>query len=94
MMPFAAVTYVSLEGFDPANADKLLKEGLIPRIKALPGFQAARFLRSLDGQTGVGAVIFDTEANAQNALNATTTERPAEFPPVVSSALYEVVVEV
>jgi hypothetical protein len=90
-MPYAAVTYVDLEGRDLEAAEKLLKEGLIPMIKGLPGFQAARFLRSLDGKSGVGAVIFDTEANASAAL---VMERPAEAPPVTSSAVYEVVAEV
>ncbi len=93
-MAHAAVTYVNLEGRDPAAAQKLLEEGLIPVIKALPGFRAARFLRSLDGKTGVGAVIFDTEANAKAGLDAMTTNRPPEAPPVESTVLYEVVVEV
>lgn len=93
-MAHAAVTYVNLEGRDPAASQKLLEEGLIPIIKGLPGFRAARFLRSLDGKTGVGAVIFDTEANATAGLDAMTTSRPPEAPPVESSAIYEVVVEV
>ncbi len=93
-MPFAAVTNVNLEGRDRAESEKILKEVLIPRIRALPGFQAGRFLRSIDGTTGVGAVIFDTEARAKDALNTMTTNRPAEAPPVVSSAIYELIVEV
>lgn len=93
-MPFAAVTNVSLEGRDPAAGEQLLREVLVPRLKAQPGFRAARFLRSLDGKTGVGAVIFDTEANAKGGLDAMTSNRPAEAPPVESTALYEVVVEV
>jgi hypothetical protein len=93
-MPFAAVTTVSLEGLDVADREQILKETLIPRIKALPGFQTARFLRSLDGKTGVGAVIYDTEANAKKAVETMTTERPAEAPPVLDRAIYEVVVEV
>jgi hypothetical protein len=93
-MAFAAVTYVKLEGRDRAQGEKLLREVMIPRIQALPGFQAARFLRSMDGTSGVGAVIFDTESNAQAALDAMTSNRPAEAPPVESTALYEVVVEV
>ena len=93
-MAHAAVTYVNLEGRDPAASQKILEESLIPIIKALPGFRTARFLRSLDGKSGVGAVIFDTEANAKEGLDAMTGKRPAEAPPVVSTALYEVIVEV
>ena len=93
-MPFAAVTYVNLRGVDIANSEKFLKEVQVPRIKAMPGFRAGRFLRSLDNTSGVGAVIFDTEANARAALDAITANRPPEAPPVDSTAVYEVVVEV
>ncbi|HEX6476483.1 MAG TPA: hypothetical protein VF005_04355 [Acidimicrobiales bacterium] len=93
-MPFAAVTYVSLEGRDPAVGEQLLREVLIPRLKGLSGFRTARFLRSLDGKTGVGAVIFDTEGNAKAGLDAMTTDRPAEAPPVESATTYEVFLEV
>jgi hypothetical protein len=93
-MPFVAVTTVSLEGFDPAEAQKRLQDVQVPRIKSLPGFQSARFVRSLDGKTGVGTVVFDTEDNAKAANDGIITQRPAEMPPVQSSAVYEVVLEV
>jgi hypothetical protein len=93
-MAFSAVTFVNLEGRDTAAAEKLLREGLIPMIQGLPGFQAARFLRALDGKTGVGAVIFDTEDNAKAGLDTMTKNRPSDAPPVTSTAIYEVVVEV
>jgi len=92
-MPFAAVTYVRLEGRDRAEGEKLLREALIPMLKAQPGFRAARFLRSQDGNTGVGAVTFDTEGNAKAGLDAMTTNRPPEAPPIESTAIYEVIVE-
>ena len=47
-----------------------------------PGFLTARFVRSLDGKTGVGTVIFDTEDNAKAALDGMMTQRPAQLPPV------------
>jgi hypothetical protein len=90
-MPFAAVTNVKLEGRDPVEGRKFLSEVLIPWLKTLPGFQTARFLRTQDGTTGVGAVIFDTESNARAALDA---DRPAGGPPIESTAIYEVVLEV
>jgi hypothetical protein len=37
-MPFAAVTYVDLEGRDPAAGQQLLEERLIPMLKGLSGF--------------------------------------------------------
>ena len=93
-MPFAVVTLVSLEGRDITDAEKRLNENLVPMIKALPGFQSARFLRSLDGKTGAGAVIFDTEANAKAALGTMSANRPAELPPVVQSGVSEVILEI
>jgi len=92
-MPFAAVTFVSLQGRDTAGAVSLLNDVLIPRVKALPGFQAARFLRSVDGSSGVGSVIFDTERNARDGLDAMTAARPAGAPPVERTAIYEIVAE-
>jgi hypothetical protein len=91
-MAFAAVTYVNLEGLDQAQAEKLLRGEVIPMTKSLPGFQVARFLRSTDGKTGVGAVIFDNEANAKQSLEA--PERPAQAPPIRSTELYEVLAEI
>ncbi|HWC37524.1 MAG TPA: hypothetical protein VG476_03295 [Acidimicrobiales bacterium] len=92
-MPYAAVTNVNLQGRDRELAEKLLREVLVPRLKAQPGFQSARFLRSQDGKAGVGAVLFDTEANAKAGLDAMTTDRPAEAPPVESTAIYELIME-
>ena len=92
-MPFAAVVMVKIEG-DPALSQKMLEETLVPRIKSRPGFQRARFMRSLDGTTGVGAVTFDTEANARAGIDTMTTDRPPEAPAVQSTAIYEVILEV
>jgi hypothetical protein len=92
-MTFAVVTYVDLEGRDPAQAVGLLNETLVPKMKGMPGFVSARFLRSQDGKTGIGSVICDSSGHAQQFLTTMTAERPAEAPPVSSSAVYEVVLE-
>lgn len=93
-MTFAAVTYVDLEGRDPAQAVQLLNDMLVPRLKAMPGFQSARFLRSADGKTGVGSAICDSQGHAQECLDAMTIGRPAEAPAVTSAAVYEIIMEV
>ncbi|MBO0832103.1 MAG: hypothetical protein J2P29_09055 [Actinobacteria bacterium] len=93
-MTFAAVTYVNLEGRDPADGLRLLNETIVPRTKAMPGFVSARFLRSQDGKTGIGSVICDSQAHAQECLNSMGDERPSEGPPVTSAEIYEVVLEV
>jgi hypothetical protein len=89
-MPFALVTYVDLEGRDQEEDEQQLRDEAIPRLKSLPGFQTARFLRSTDGKTGVGALIFDSEVNAKGALAA----RPADGPQFQSTEIYELVIEV
>jgi len=93
-MTFAAVTYVDLEGFDAAQGLEMLNDMLLPRLKAVPGFQSARFLRSQDGRMGIGTAICDSQRHAQECLSAMTAERPAGAPMVTSSAVYEVVLEV
>ena len=93
-MPFAAVTNARLEGRDPAAGQKFLTDWAIPRLKGMVGFQTARFLRSQDGTTGVGTAIFDTESNAKAALDAMATDRPEQAPLIVSTAIYEMILEV
>lgn len=93
-MTFAAVTYVNLEGRDAAQSLQLLNDMLVPRLKAMPGFQSARFLRSQDGKTGIGSVICDSQGHAQQCLDAMTAERPADAPAVTSAAIYEIALEV
>lgn len=93
-MAFTAVTYVDLEGRDSVESLKMLNDTLVPRLKSLQGFQSARFLRSRDQKTGVGAVILDTESQATACLDVMTSQRPAQAPPVTSSGIYEVMLEV
>ena len=90
-MAFVAVTHVDVTGQDRAEGNSFLQGVLIPMISAQPGFQNARFGRSLDGSKGIGAVMFDTEANAKAALEAMVANRPAEAPPVVGTEIYELV---
>jgi hypothetical protein len=94
-MRSALVTTVRTDDPDEAHRQKYLNEWVIPRLKARAGFQSARFLRSQDGTTGVGVVIFDTETNAKAALDAmATADRPAEAPKIESTSILEVIVEV
>jgi heme-degrading monooxygenase HmoA len=89
-MPFAVVTRVNLEGRDQEKDRQRLKDEGIPHLKSLPGFQGARFLRSTDGKTGVGVIIFDSEVNAKEALAA----RPPDAAPFESEEICEVAIEV
>lgn len=92
-MAYVAVTNVDLKGRERTEADTFLRDVLIPRMTAQPGFQNARFGRSLDGTQGIGAVVFDTESNAKAGLDAMATNRPSDAPPVVSTTIYELIAE-
>jgi hypothetical protein len=94
MMPFASVVHVQLTGGDPAAGEQMLREQLIPRLQTLSGFESARFLRTSDGTTGMGVVVFDTEDHATIGLDAMVNDRPTEAPSVASSTVYEVFLEV
>jgi hypothetical protein len=86
----ALVTQVSLEGRDPSEGEKALKDQVIPTVKELPGFERGVWLRSADGSTGMGVVVFDSEEHAKAAEARMGTVRPADAPPIVSTAVYTV----
>jgi heme-degrading monooxygenase HmoA len=89
-MPFAVVTRVNLEGRDQEQDGQRLREEAISRLKGQPGFQSARLLRSTDEKTGVGILVFDSEANAKEAHAA----RPPAPVPFESEDIYEVAIGV
>ena len=94
-MPFASVVHVRLTGAGgPAAGEQMLREQLIPRLRAQSGFQSARFFRTSDGTTGMGVAVFDTEEHATTGHDALVNNRPPEAPPVTSSAIYEMFIEV
>ncbi len=87
-MAHALVTQVSLEGRRPEDAERMLTDRLIPAVKQLSGFQRGVWLRSEDGSTGLGIVVFDSEQDAQSARDSMDTMRPADAPPITSVATY------
>ena len=94
-MPYLMVMYVDLRDDVPqADREQMLREVVVPRVQALPGFRSARYSRSLDGTTGVAAVTFDSEVDAKAALDVMSTNRPPGSPPVLDTAIYEVFLEV
>ena len=94
-MPFASVVQVELSGAEGAAVgEKMLREQLIPRLQTQTGFQSARFFRASEGAAGLGIAVFDTEEHAKAGQDAMVTDRPPEAPPVTSSAVYELFLEV
>jgi len=89
-MAHALVTQVDLAGRDPAEAEQLLNEQVIPVVKGLPGFDRGVWLRSADGSTGMGIVVFESEEQATAAEAGMGSMRPAGAPSITSSAVYVV----
>ena len=89
-MAHAIVSTVNLEGRSPEEAEKLLKEQIIPIVKGLPGFDRGVWLRTVDGSKGMGIIVFDSEDNATSARQGMDAMRPAEAPEITSSEIYVV----
>ena len=94
-MSFASVVQVQLSGAGgPAAGEQMLREQLVPKLQDQSGFQGARFFRTSDGSAGMGVAVFDTEEHAKAGHDAMVNERPPGAPPVASSAVYEIFLEV
>jgi hypothetical protein len=94
-MSYAFVAQVAFqEGTDPDFAQKMLEGEVVPLVKSQPGFQKGSWVRNVDGKTGIGMALFDTEANARAAGEAIRAQpRPAQAPQITSAGVYEVVAE-
>ena len=69
------------------EADKMLKEIVVPTAKAQAGFQSGTWLH--DGQgNGMGVIVFATAADAEAAKDV--LKPPPGGPELVSSAVHEV----
>jgi len=75
---------------DIEHRHAILNDFVIPAAKALPGFQKGIWMNDGVG-TGTCVVVFDSEDNAQSAVTALM---PDGGPPILSSAVCEVEIEV
>jgi hypothetical protein len=90
-MAHAVVILVKLDpDSDFEHRHAILNELIIPEVKALPGFQKATWMNDGAG-TGTSVVVFDTEDHATAAL---APLMPANGPPVISSTVQAVEVEI
>ena len=94
-MPYAFIAQVQFqEGGDPAVGQKMLETEVVPLVKAQAGFKRGIWFRNVDGKTGIGTAVFDTEANATAAGKAITAQgRPSPLPTITTTGVYEVVAE-
>jgi hypothetical protein len=86
-MSHAVVLQVKLAEGSAEEAERMLKELVIPNAKAQSGFQKGIWMRSADN-SGLGVVVFDTAENAEAALSA--LKPPPGGPVLISSTVYEV----
>jgi hypothetical protein len=92
---YAVIVRVKIDAGRGDEATKTLHEEVVPMAKSSPGFVRGLWLRSTDGQTGRGVVVFNNEENARAAAEsaqamATTGGRPVTFE---STEVVEVVAE-
>jgi len=86
-MSHAVVLQVKLAEGSAEEAERMLKELVIPNAKAQSGYQKGIWMRSADN-SGLGVVVFDTAENAEAALSA--LKPPPGGPVLISSTVYEV----
>jgi hypothetical protein len=90
-MPYAVLVQVKLDpNSDIGHRHAILNDVVIPEVQALPGFRKGMWMND-DGGTGTCVVVFDSEDNARSAVPALT---PVGGPPVISSTVCAVEVEV
>jgi heme-degrading monooxygenase HmoA len=53
---------------DAETAAKILREEVVPRVSAAPGFVAGYWARSEDGTNGLAMVVWDSEESARAAV--------------------------
>jgi hypothetical protein len=94
-MPYAFVAQVQFQaGGDPELGQKVLENEVVPLVRSQAGFVRGTWFRNVDGTTGIGAAVFDTEANAKAAGEAIRAQaRPAGAPTITTAGVYEVVAE-
>ena len=75
---------------DIEHRHAILRDVVLPEATALPGFQKGTWMHDGNG-VGTCIVVFDTEGNARSAVASLT---PAAGPPVISTGVHEVEIEV
>jgi hypothetical protein len=63
-------------------AESMLKERLLPKVKAMGGFVSGTWTRSLDDKEATGMVLFETEAAAEAAVETMQGMAPPPEAPI------------
>ena len=73
------------------EADALIREKVVPSIKGSPGFVSGTIARAEDNSEGRGMFVFETQEQAQNALNSIPEIMPENSPITVKTTrLFEI----
>ena len=67
------------------EAEAMLKNGLAPQLKQVPGFVSATWGMSADGTKGRSLIIFETEEAARAAMDNVADRVPADAPVKITS---------
>jgi hypothetical protein len=86
-MAHVVVLRVNLVG-DREEGMKGLDEMVIPHVKSLAGYQRGMWLHTADAKLGTAVITFDTEANANAAVDA--VKPPPGGPTVIDCTVFEI----
>ena len=79
----AVIVRVTIDAGRGDEATKTLHTEVVPMAKSSEGFVRGLWLRSSDGDTGRGVIVFDSEEHARAAAERAATEtvagRPVKF---------------
>jgi hypothetical protein len=90
-MTYAVLVQVEVDpNSDIEHRHAVLNDFVIPEVKALPGFQKGMWMND---EVGIGTcvVVFDSEDHARSAVTALT---PVGGPPVITSTVCEVEIDI
>ena len=77
-----ATSKVDASVLDPEH--KVLREQLIPAVKAMPGVVTAYWLEPTEDLQGVAVVVFDAEESARKAVSALHVEVGSSIAPGIT----------
>ena len=70
------------------EARQALREEVVPRAKALPGFAGGTWLRALEGDAGISVLLFESEDAARGAAAEIRSQGPPPGAPVTLKAVH------
>jgi len=79
---YALLGHVDIDPNRVDEAEALLRERLLPRVKDMDGFVSATFTRDRAGRWGRSLVIFNDEAAAEKAAETAKGMAPPEGAPL------------